>query len=78
MITVEDYIRLSIDAKADILWKEGTFLSEVIDYGKYRVNIYELHKFFVGVFYSVKENKIEKIEVLKTDEDKLFQSISLN
>ena len=57
---------------------QGKFLSEVIEYGKYRVNIYELHKFFVGVFYNVKNNKIEKIEVLKSHDGRLLKNISLN
>ena len=78
-MTSEEYKLLTIDGRANVLWKEGTFLSEVIEYGKFVVNIYELHKFFVGVYYSVNENKIVKIEVLETDwKEKLFENISPN
>jgi hypothetical protein len=77
-MTVAEYQRLDIDTKADIVWREGTYLSQVIDYGKYRVNIYELHKFFVGVFYNSKINRIEKIEVLESNKDELLKSISPN
>ena len=78
MISAEQYKLLSIEAKGNILWKDGAFLEEVIDYGKYRVWIYELNKFFVGVYYSVKQNRIEKIEVLKDRKDDLIKSISPN
>jgi hypothetical protein len=79
MISQEHYKLLTIDAKAEILWKEGIFLHEIIDYGKYRVTIFELDKFFVGVYYSVKNNRIEKIEVLETDfKQSLLREISMN
>ena len=78
-MTAEEYKLLTIEGRANILWQEGTFLSEVIEYGKYLVNIYELHTFFVGVYYSVSDNKIEKIEVLETDwKEKLMENISPN
>jgi len=77
-MTSEEYKLLTIDSRAVVLWKEGTFLSEIIEYGKYRVNIYELNKFFVGVFYSVKENKIVLIEVLSSNTDELLKNIFLN
>ena len=78
MITSDNYRLLSNDAKANILWREGTYLEEVIDYGKSRILIYELNSFFVGVFYSLKENKIEKVEILSTGTYKLKKTISLN
>ena len=79
MISAVHYKLLTIGGKADILWQQGTFLQEIIEYGKYRINIYELHKFFVGVYYSVKDNRIEKIEVLETDfKQSLLKEISLN
>lgn len=77
-MTSEEYKLLTIDGRANVLWKEGTYLSEIIEYGKYRVNIYELNKFFVGVFYSVKENKIVLIEVLSSNTDELLKNIFLN
>lgn len=78
-MTSQEYQQLSIDEKADILWEQGTFLNEVIEYGKFRVNIYELNKFFVGAFYSVVDNKIIKIEVLATDlKDQLLKNLHLN
>lgn len=65
MIKPEEFKLLSINARADILWKNGTCLDEVIEYGKFRICIYEINNFFVGVFYSVKNNKIERVEVLE-------------
>ena len=78
MITADQYELLDMDAKANIVWQQGTFLSTVMDYGRHRINIYELNAFFVGVFYCVKENKIKKIEILTTGSDELFRTISPN
>ena len=77
-MTSDEYKLLSIDERADVLWKNGTFLEEIIEYGKYRIMIYGLHSFFVSVYYSVKENKIEKIEVMRTSKEELQKTITLN
>lgn len=78
MITAQDFNTLPVEEKANVVWKHGTFLNEVIEYGKFRVNIYELFNFFVGIFYDVHTNSIEKIEILRIDSDTLLGKISLN
>ena len=78
MISEKSYELLTIEDKTDLLWKHGTFLEEVISYGKYRICIYELNKFLVGVFYNVHNNSVEKIEVLSYAKNDLLKGIWLN
>lgn len=79
MISKQEYNALHISAKAEILWGEGVFVCEVVDYGKIRLCIYELYNFYVGVYYDLNENKIDNIEVLEsTLKEILLKHICLN
>ena len=66
-MTAEEYKLLFMDGRAYVHWKSGTFLEEIIEYGKYRIMIYGLYSFFLSVYYSVKDNTIEKIEGVAKD-----------
>lgn len=76
--TKEKFKDLALDDKANILWQNGTYLIEIIDYNSYRVCVYELHKFHVGVFYNVKNNRIDKIEVLGKWKFEFLKNYSMN
>lgn len=78
IITIQYFSELTVDEKANIVWNQGTFINQVIDYGKGQVNIYELQSFFVGVFYSLISNKIERIEVLNSNNEEIIKNISRN
>ena len=78
MISEQTYTELTIDEKAEILWRKGTFIAEIIEYRKQKVCIYELNEFFVGVFYNVRNNSIDKIEILNTGKQEWQKRIFLN
>lgn len=79
IITSENFTLLSVEEKVKILLKHGIFLSKIIEYGKFKLNIWELSDFFVGVFHDLDRNTIKKIEVLETDlKERLIKNISPN
>lgn len=79
-MTSHQFMDLDLNSKADIVWKDGTFMNEVIDYGKHRICVYSMYGYFVSVFYNVTTNSIERIEALSDDrmKDKLFSGINFN
>jgi hypothetical protein len=79
IITSEDFNTLTLDEKANIVWKHGVFLNEAVEYGKFRISLYELFNFFVGIYYDVHKNDIQKIEILKINfKETLLKKISPN
>ncbi len=48
------------------MFQEGQYLG-IREYYNYSINLYSLYDYFVEVWYSPTENKIEKIELLKDE-----------
>jgi hypothetical protein len=61
-MSIPDFVTLSIDERATILWDQGTYLETDVYYGR-TVKLYALHSFFVEVYYSSVTQSIEKVEV---------------
>jgi len=70
-MSTSEYVRLSLNDRAQILWDQGTYLETVVYYGQ-TVKLYSLHSFFVEVFYSPVTQSIEKIEVAYKDDLKKY------
>jgi hypothetical protein len=70
-MTAENYYSLTLEERGSILWDVGVFLDS-IDYYNQRVCIYCLFNFFVEVYYSLEDNKIESLQVVGPDELKKF------
>ena len=52
--------KLTLNERADLLWKDGTFLTTVEYYNR-KVNLYLLHGGYYELWYTVTGNEIEKI-----------------
>lgn len=52
--------------KGELVFQEGRYIG-MREYYNYSINLYSLYDFFVEVWYSPDENKIEKIEVLESE-----------
>lgn len=68
-MTPEKFNSLITDAKANYLWDNGVFIDERICYNKFIIKVYCLLDFYVEVYYSMSDNKIEDIYALETEED---------
>lgn len=68
-MTPEKFNKMMTDAKANFLWDNGVFIDERISYNKYIIKVYSLLDFFVEVYYSLEDNKIEDIYAIETEED---------
>lgn len=68
-ITKEDYDKLELNEKAKLLWDKGDFISH-IEYYNQKICLYTFENFFVEVYYSDDENKIENIKTT-TDEKRI-------
>lgn len=53
--------------KADIVWEHGAFLTNRVE-GRFGINLYSLSDFYVEVWYSTPNNKIEEIRTFKSIE----------
>jgi hypothetical protein len=62
-ITEDDFNKLDLLSRIQLLYKEGDFLM-AIRYYRYKVNLYILGSFYVEVFYNHKLDKIEKVELM--------------
>ena len=69
LMTPVKFNTLMTDAKANFLWDNGMYVDERISYNKYLIKIYSLMDFYVEVYYSMEDNKIEDIYAIQTDED---------
>ena len=61
--------RMITDAKANFLWDNGIFVDERVSYNKYLIKVYSLIDFYVEVYYSIDDNKIEDIYAIETEQD---------
>lgn len=66
MISKTKFQKLSLNAKGEWVFQEGQYIG-MREYYNYSINLYTLYDFFVEVWYSPDENKIEKIEVLESE-----------
>ena len=66
MITKHKFRNLDIDRKGEYVFQEGKYIG-MREYYNYSINLYSLYDYFVEVWYSPNENKIEKIEVLESE-----------
>jgi len=66
MITKSKFNQLSINLKGEYVFQDGEYIA-MREYYNHRINLYSLNDFFVEVWYSPGENKIEKIEVLESE-----------
>ncbi len=64
MITQKDFFNLDLDTMIQTLFRDGTFIVGIRYYG-YKINLYLISNFYVEVFYNHKQDKIERIELLK-------------
>lgn len=61
-----EFQKLSLQERAEVLFEQGTFIA-LRQYYNQRLVLYTLFNFFVEIWYSPVENRIEKIEILKDD-----------
>ena len=66
MITKHKFRNLDIDRKSEYVFQEGDYIG-LREYYNHRINLYSLFDFFVEVWYFPAENKIEKIEVMESE-----------
>ncbi len=66
MISKTKFNKLSLNAKGEWVFQEGKYIG-LREYYNYSINLYSLYDFFVEVWYSPTDNKIEKIEVLESE-----------
>lgn len=66
MISKTKFNKLSLNAKGEYVFQEGKYIG-MREYYNHSINLYSLNDFFVEVWYSPGENKIEKIEVLESE-----------
>ena len=72
-MTAAEFQKLSFHDKGIILFTEGKYLlSRFPD--SYRIDIHSLYNFYVDVYYSKANNKIQKIELVSLDTKKRFYS----
>jgi len=64
VITQKDFFNLDLDTMIQTLFRDGTFIVGIRYYG-YKINLYLISNFYVEVFYNHKQDKIERIELLK-------------
>jgi len=62
-----DYNLLPINEKAEMLWQDGKFI-EAMELNDFDVSLYSLNDQYVEMYYSVSNNRIEKISVLQDPE----------
>lgn len=69
IVTADKFNKMVTDAKANFLWDNGVFVNERVSYNKYLIKVYSLLDFYVEVYYSIEDNKIEDIYAIETEED---------
>jgi hypothetical protein len=63
-----DFLRLSINERADITWSEGEFIGSREYYG-FKLSLYVLKGLYVEIWYFPTTNRIEKVEPLADIKD---------
>ena len=64
MIAQKEFLEMKLDDMIQTLYRDGTFMVS-IRYYTYKINLYLLSNYYVEVFYNHKNDKIERIELLK-------------
>ncbi|MDJ1497575.1 hypothetical protein QNI19_31845 [Cytophagaceae bacterium DM2B3-1] len=79
MISLDEYEKLTIDQKADLMWSKGTFLQAKAIKGGI-VSLYSLGSFYVELSYNPIKNSIENLAAFKQIEqlDSFLEKIDLN
>jgi hypothetical protein len=62
-MTANNYDKLPVSQKADILWDEGKFIDS-IELNDFDVSLYALDNRYFEMYYSLENNRIEKIRVI--------------
>jgi hypothetical protein len=70
MVAWDDYNRMSLDKRINLLYQEGKFVMNIRYYG-YKVNLYLLNNFYLEVFVNHKLAAIEKIQLLDTSHSRM-------
>ncbi len=68
-MNIEEYIKLPLNDRADVLWKNAVFVDDRVIYNKFTIAIYHLFNFYVEVYYSVKDNSIKDVKAIHQEED---------
>ena len=63
-VQMQDYIKLNLNDKANLLWDEGLFIDKYIDLSII-TNLYYLHNFYVEVVLSNVNGRITEITPFK-------------
>jgi hypothetical protein len=76
---LDEFIRLSLGDKADLLWRDGIYLENHCEKNQ-TVNLYFIFQFYVEVIVSHNTYRIREIKAFQHGEllDKYLQKISLN
>ena len=68
-MTAQEFNMLNLDQKGEVWNTNSIFIDERIVYNKHKIVIYSVFNFYVEVFYSIKDNKIENLKALENIED---------
>jgi len=63
MVVWNDFKKLSLEKKINLLYKKGKFIM-AIRYYRYKINLYLLGDYYLEVFVNHKRASIEKISLL--------------
>jgi hypothetical protein len=69
-MSVEEFAKLPLNKKIQMLYLEGTFVV-AIRYYRHKINLYLLGNEYVEVFYNHKEDRIDKIDFLPRDHSRM-------
>jgi hypothetical protein len=72
-MTVRDFLVLSLNDRAQVLWDCGRYLETIVYYGQ-TVKLYALNSFFVEVYYSPVTQSIDKVDVVHEEDLKKYLS----
>jgi hypothetical protein len=65
MLTFYDFDSMDEKGKGDVVFQAGTFIDNRID-GKFKVQLYRVHSFYVEVFYDAQANEIIRYRSFKS------------
>jgi len=68
-MTPQEFNMLGLDQKGEVWNTNSIVIDERIVYNKHKIVIYSVFNFYVEVFYSIKDNKIEDLKALENIED---------
>ena len=62
-MTKEDFLKLSINQKAEFTWDHGKFIESRAIYNEYDIRLYNCPYFFVEIWVCPHEHQIKKITI---------------